>query len=171
MGLRFCSGQFEKGFDFRFNFFQGFCARLKSFCPRAPRMQNIPRRLLLSVPPRTWIVVSKSIDKDIPKRLKPLNQQRFSKGNPHVVHNKITTMKIAANEIYGLMDRIAMLRKAFKQSVSGGSFKIHSAFPPAGGNRLANIDWRRLLGSRIAIDQSPIYWQWAIVVDCINTGS
>jgi len=59
-------------------------------------MENIPRRHFLLIPSRAWSVISKSIDKDVPKRLKPINKQRLRKWNPDVIHYKITALEIAS---------------------------------------------------------------------------
>jgi hypothetical protein len=95
----------------RFDFFLGFDAGLKSFSPPTSRVKSVPRRSLLLMPAGTRIVVPKSIDQHIPERLESLNKQRLRKGNPDVIHYKITALKVTILQIGGLLNGIGMLRK------------------------------------------------------------
>jgi len=102
----FCGS--KKCVNFSFDLFLGLGAWLKSFSPTTPKMKNIPRRFLLLVSSGAGIVVSKSIHQVIPKWLKSLDQERFGKRNPNIIHDKKSALKIVTFQIRGLRDGLGM---------------------------------------------------------------
>jgi hypothetical protein len=84
-------------------------ARLESIGPGSARVQRIPVWSLALVTSGTWIMVAKSIQDDIPKRLITFDDQRLSQRDPEFVDNKVSAQKVPYVEVLGLPDRCSVL--------------------------------------------------------------
>jgi len=75
-------------------------------------MENIPRRPKLSCAALSGIVVSESINDNIPKRAIPRDQHFLGHPNPNVIKDKIPATEIANLKVLGLLNRPPMFSKA-----------------------------------------------------------
>ncbi|HEV2202658.1 MAG TPA: hypothetical protein VGR73_22800 [Bryobacteraceae bacterium] len=67
-------------------------------------MNNIPLGSLPLMSSLSGIVVSKAINYAVPHRREHLDQQRFAKRNPNVVHNKVTAGEVVKLKVLGVPD-------------------------------------------------------------------
>jgi hypothetical protein len=74
--------------------FSSFLAWPTPIGPRPSWMQNIPTWTESCVAPLTRIVIAKTIDQFVPKRIEFCDKQGFAKGYPDVVNDQIAAMKI-----------------------------------------------------------------------------
>lgn len=81
----------------------------ESFGPGAPRVQDVPRRPLLSFPPPAGGVIAETFEDQIPERFGSLDEQRFSQRNPDVVDSQVAAMEVIDVEVYRLFDVLRMI--------------------------------------------------------------
>ena len=80
------------------NFFEdliaGMSGGLATGCPRPAWMEFIPERSFATKPSGTWGMIAEAFHKEVPEWLKFLNDKRFAKGNPNIVHDERLIGKI-----------------------------------------------------------------------------
>jgi hypothetical protein len=74
--------------------FLGAAGRLQAIGPSAARVQNIPSRLLAADTTGSGVVVTKTVNNDIPEWLEMTDKQTFAKRYKNFVHDKPATPEI-----------------------------------------------------------------------------
>jgi len=134
-------------------------------------MENVPTCFLLLVPPTPRIMVSITINKNIPNRLKHLDKQGFGKRNPDIINDKIATMEVFDIEVSGLANRLRVFDESPEQDGSRRGIQAKGSLPSASRNCLAHIDRGIELSIKIAIDDGAIRRIVPDVIDGVKPGT
>ena len=76
-------------------------------------MDGIPLRPFLTMAPRSGIMVSKSIQNNIPSGTESLNQQTLCKRNPNIIYSNAAVFKILLIQIVSRMNALIVIAKTF----------------------------------------------------------
>jgi hypothetical protein len=96
-------------------------------------MKNIPSGLFLIVAATSGIVISITINEDVPDGLKHLDEQRLSKRDPDIINDEVTASKVLQVEIRGVTNGLRMFGETTEEYCAGEAFSPNPPFLPPSG--------------------------------------
>tara|TARA_Y100000815_G_scaffold271508_1_gene298226 strand:- start:2228 stop:2911 length:684 start_codon:yes stop_codon:yes gene_type:complete len=138
--------------------------------PRPAWVENVPRRFFLLISTLTGVVVSESIDFDIPQGPESVDQQRLPQGDPDILDNEVAANKVLQFQVLRLGNGFRVLLDSGMKNVSRIFIEAKSTLARPFWNSLANIDWN-MPGLRIHLGHEAIRLEWTFVVETVDAGT
>jgi len=132
--------------------------------PRTARVQDVPSRTHALVPAASGIVVSETVYEVVPDGGEVGDQERFSKGDPDIVHYEESAVEVGDIEVGRGDNAFGVFLQAGEQRLSRGGALV-SALPGASGDRLAYVDRDNKFPPGVFIGQGGIRLKRPGVID------